>query len=243
MQGLLKGTPSHSASRIRRHSLSTSHMNSLSRNLPTTFRQSLREGTGPTLAMTFSSCRSGASPVRGSHATGLLTNSWGLSDTDVRNDQEGEDHCVVRMGGELDAACETKSPVRRLGRASRSLPELCGVVRIRLPGQHESPGSTAGGRARRGRVLALVKRLGGEPQPKEITAGQPVIGIRLATTRVSDDQLGELRGLSSLRSLDLTQTRISDAGLARLRGHEGLRSLVLLRHQDHRSGVRAHRHA
>ncbi len=83
------------------------------------------------------------------------------------------------------------------------------------------------GEPERGRVLALVNRLGGEPQPKEITAGLPLIGIRLATTRVSDDQLGELRGLSSLRSLDLTQTRISDAGLARLRGHEGLQSLVL----------------
>ena len=54
-----------------------------------------------------------------------------------------------------------------------------------------------------------------------------MVGIRLGTTRITDDQLGELRELSSLRSLDLVQTRISDAGLARLRGHEGLRSLIL----------------
>ena len=77
------------------------------------------------------------------------------------------------------------------------------------------------------RVVALVERLGGQIERDENTPGRPVVGIRLATTRISDDQLGELRGLSSLRSLDLTQTRISDSGLARLRGHEGLRSLVL----------------
>ena len=67
-----------------------------------------------------------------------------------------------------------------------------------------------------------------ETQRDENVPGRPVISIRLATTRVSDDQLGGLRSLSSLRSLDLAQTRISDAGLARLRGHDGLRNLVLV---------------
>jgi hypothetical protein len=60
-----------------------------------------------------------------------------------------------------------------------------------------------------------------------LTNGRPIIEIRLRTTRVADDQLGDLRGLSSLQSLDLIQTRISDAGLARLRGHDGLRSLLV----------------
>lgn len=76
-------------------------------------------------------------------------------------------------------------------------------------------------------VVALVERLGGELRRDDGSPARPIIEIRLATTRISDDQLGELRGLSSLRSLGLDQTRISDAGLARLRGHAGLRSLAL----------------
>ncbi len=78
----------------------------------------------------------------------------------------------------------------------------------------------------RDRVVALVGRLGGEVRLDEQATGRPIVEVRLVTTRVADDQLGDLRGLSSLRTLDLTQTRISDAGLARLRGHEGLRSLL-----------------
>jgi hypothetical protein len=77
------------------------------------------------------------------------------------------------------------------------------------------------------RAVALVDRLGGQIERDAQAPGQPVVGIRLATTRVSDQDLGTLRSLPSLRSLDLAQTRISDAGLALLQGHEGLRSLVL----------------
>ena len=61
----------------------------------------------------------------------------------------------------------------------------------------------------------------------EKAPGRPLIGVRLGTTRISDEQLGELRALSSLKHLELLQTRISDAGLARLRGHDGLRDLYL----------------
>lgn len=84
------------------------------------------------------------------------------------------------------------------------------------------------GDSARDRALAMVKSLGGEVRLDEQAAGRPIVEIRLLTTRVTDDQLGELRALWSLRILDLTQTRISDAGLARLRGHEGLRSLLVL---------------
>jgi hypothetical protein len=84
-----------------------------------------------------------------------------------------------------------------------------------------------GGEPERDRAVALVERLGGQIERDESAPGRPVVGIRLATTRVSDVQLGELRSLISLARLDLTQTKISDDGLARLRGHEGLRSLTL----------------
>jgi hypothetical protein len=77
------------------------------------------------------------------------------------------------------------------------------------------------------RVAAIVARLGGQIEREGNAPGGPVTAIRLATTRVSDEQVRELGQLASLRHLDLTQTRVTDDGLARLRGHQGLRSLVL----------------
>ncbi|MFO0890665.1 MAG: hypothetical protein U0790_16165 [Isosphaeraceae bacterium] len=77
------------------------------------------------------------------------------------------------------------------------------------------------------RVLALVERLGGEAQWDEKAPGRRLIGARLGTTRITDEQLGELAAVPSLRHLELILTRITDAGLARLRGHDGLRDLYL----------------
>ena len=104
------------------------------------------------------------------------------------------------------------------------VPIFCALI---CPTPEDVQAGPPGGDPVRDRVVALVGRLGGEVRFDEQATGPPIVEIRLRTTRVADDQLGELRGLSSLRTLDLTQTRISDAGLARLRGHEGLRSLLV----------------
>jgi Leucine Rich repeat len=101
-----------------------------------------------------------------------------------------------------------------------------GCMFVCLP-VNTTPAQVTEDASQRDRVIALVERLGGQIERDAKAPGDPVVGIRLATTRISDEQLGELQGLSSLRSLDLTQTRISDTGLAHLRGHEGLRSLIL----------------
>jgi hypothetical protein len=116
---------------------------------------------------------------------------------------------------------EGRSRMRITMRASRAWCALAclaaGELRAQAP--ERDPGAD--------RIVALVERLGGQIERNLQAPGQPVVGIRLATTRVTDNELGTLRSLSTLRSLDLAQTRISDAGLALLRGHEGLRSLVL----------------
>jgi len=104
------------------------------------------------------------------------------------------------------------------------VPIFCALI---CPTPGDVQAGPRGGDPVRDRVVALVGRLGGEVRLDEQATGRPIVEIRLRTTRVADVQLGDLRGLSSLRTLDLTQTRISDAGLARLRGHEGLRSLVV----------------
>ena len=117
---------------------------------------------------------------------------------------------------------------RRLAGGRRHLgglvPIFCALI---CPTPGDVQAGPPGGDPVRDRVVALVGRLGGEVRLDEQATGRPIVEIRLNTTRVADDQLGDLRGLSSLRTLDLTQTRISDAGLARLRGHEGLRSLLV----------------
>ena len=115
-------------------------------------------------------------------------------------------------------------------RIAGSRSSLGGIVAIFCtlicPGPGDSQAGPPGGDPVRDRIVALVGRLGGEVKFDEKATGRPIVAIRLVTTRVTDDQLGDLRGLSSLLTLDLTQTRISDAGLARLQGHEGLRSLI-----------------
>ncbi len=118
---------------------------------------------------------------------------------------------------------------RRLASVRKHLgglvPIFCALVGPIAGDVHAGP--PGGDPVVRDRALALVKRLGGEVRLDEQAAGRPIVEIRLVTTRVADDQLGDLRGLLSLRTLDLTQTRISDAGLARLCGHAGLHSLLV----------------
>lgn len=116
-----------------------------------------------------------------------------------------------------------RSPRRKVS-IGRVLPVLWLVGSLAVGSVRAAP---AGPGPDRDPVVALVERLGGELRRDEGSPARPIVEIRLATTRVSDDQLGELRGLSSLRRLNLNQTRISDAGLARLRGHAGLRRLDL----------------
>jgi hypothetical protein len=112
-----------------------------------------------------------------------------------------------------------------LSRAIRSLPILAALfflhdaTLVHAQGPKDDPATN--------RVVALVERLGGETLWDEKVPGRPLVGARLGTTRISDEQLGELQALTSLRHLELIQTRISDAGLARLRGHDGLRDLYL----------------
>src|SRR5690242_20303002 len=114
---------------------------------------------------------------------------------------------------------------RGLAGAIRSLPVLGALfflhvaTLVHAQGPKDDPATS--------RVVALVERLGGEAQWDEKAPGRPLIGARLGTTRITDEQLGELRALPSLRHLELLRTCISDAGLSRLRGHDGLRDLYL----------------
>jgi hypothetical protein len=113
------------------------------------------------------------------------------------------------------------------GRAGYPAWIVCVLFAIGCPSVGSLRADPPAGDPERERAVALVGRLGGKVEHDENSPGRPIREILLSATRVADDQLGELLGLSALRKLDLIQTRISDAGLARLRGHEGLRILFL----------------
>ncbi|MFO0968246.1 MAG: hypothetical protein U0793_22035 [Gemmataceae bacterium] len=67
---------------------------------------------------------------------------------------------------------------------------------------------------------ARIERDAGRP-------GNPVVKISLRNTKTKDDDLKPLRGLKTLRSLDLSHTEIGNAGLAQLEDLSQLEDLNL----------------
>ena len=100
---------------------------------------------------------------------------------------------------------QTIQPRRSPGGAlsiGRAFPILCvlGGLSVDVP-----RAGAADDDPRRDPVVALVERLGGELRRDEGAPGRPIVEVRLGTTRVTDEQFGALRGLSSMRTLDLIQ--------------------------------------
>jgi len=67
-------------------------------------------------------------------------------------------------------------------------------------------------------AIAKIEKWGGRVVIDEKSPGRPVISVRLNETRITDDGLQCLKGLTQLRKLDLDDTKITDAGLAPLKG-------------------------
>jgi Leucine-rich repeat (LRR) protein len=80
---------------------------------------------------------------------------------------------------------------------------------------------------KREQLADLVKRRGGQLTGDVHAPGAPVIGIDLHKTRISDDELALVEGVTTLRTLNLYGTKISDAGLAHIAGLVSLRTLYL----------------
>jgi hypothetical protein len=62
-------------------------------------------------------------------------------------------------------------------------------------------------------VIAVIQKMDGRVQRDLKAPGQPVIGISLRGTKVTDADLEILKQLKSLQILNLSQTAITDAGL------------------------------
>jgi hypothetical protein len=76
-------------------------------------------------------------------------------------------------------------------------------------------------------AIAEIKKLGGSWAVDEQSPGKPVIKVLLSDTQITDAGLEHLKGLTSLKRLDLYSTQITDAGLEHLKGLTGLQSLDL----------------
>ncbi len=76
-------------------------------------------------------------------------------------------------------------------------------------------------------LIAAVEKLGGHVTRDIKVYGGPITEIDLHQTKVRDEDLELLEGLTSLHKLNLFGTRITDAGLLHLRGLTGLQVLRL----------------
>jgi hypothetical protein len=83
--------------------------------------------------------------------------------------------------------------------------------------------------ARQGRAHALdiIRQRGGRYEQDRNCPDKSVVGVILFKTRVTDDEVRQLRWLSGLRYLDLSRTGVTDAGLDGLRQLQSLRVLDL----------------
>ena len=83
------------------------------------------------------------------------------------------------------------------------------------------------GDTERERAIAQVLAMNGTVQRDETKPGTPVVGVDLSNMLVSDAGLAHLKGLTTLKSLNLFATQITDAGLAHLKGLTTLKYLEL----------------
>ena len=76
-------------------------------------------------------------------------------------------------------------------------------------------------------AIAAIKKLGGKVTIDKKSPNKPVIKVDFRRTKVTDDGLVHLAGMTELRRLYLKNTRITDSGLEHLKGLTKLNQLDL----------------
>ncbi len=78
------------------------------------------------------------------------------------------------------------------------------------------------------KALALITRLGGKYDEEASTSGHPIVGVNLHDSKITNEELLQLKPLTALRSLNLFAcVVIGDAGLAAVDGMTDLKTLDL----------------
>jgi beta-lactamase regulating signal transducer with metallopeptidase domain/Leucine-rich repeat (LRR) protein len=100
--------------------------------------------------------------------------------------------------------------------------------------EEETDPAVKGSRAAKGNsntshnaVVAAIKRLGGQVTFDASNPDRPATGVKLTGPHFIDDHLKLLKGLTSLKTLDLTNSKVTDAGLAHLKSVKTLQTLDL----------------
>ena len=88
------------------------------------------------------------------------------------------------------------------------------------------------------KAVEAIKKLGGKVTRDDKLPGKPVIGVDLAFTAVTDEDLKELKELKQLTTLNLCNTQVTDASLKDLKELKQLRTLHLGRGKVTDAGVK-----
>src|SRR5262249_36734174 len=78
------------------------------------------------------------------------------------------------------------------------------------------------GRADEAAAVKLVEKLGGRVTRDDKIAGEPVVGVNLAGTNVTDAELKELKELKCLKTLILWGTEVTDTRVKQLKDFKSL---------------------
>ena len=105
-------------------------------------------------------------------------------------------------------------PVSKLSKADRDY--LASLAKAK-----KKPVATKVSRAE---AIAALKKLGGKIR---VGRNKEVVEVSLLGPKVTDAALEYVKGMKSLRAMDLTKTKITDAGLEHLKGLSKLKVLVL----------------
>jgi len=89
------------------------------------------------------------------------------------------------------------------------------------------PFAAADDREDRERAVAAIQKLGGKVEVDDTAPEKPVVKVSFRNTKVTDEGLSHVKGLTGLRELDLSHTDITNDGLHHLRALSDLTTLNL----------------
>lgn len=125
------------------------------------------------------------------------------------------DRSILEMGRLLKSAQDDQSRLR--AEIERSKSAVPGALEL-LPAPDNRTTNA---------IIANLKKIGGKIEVDMAKPDQPVLAVDLTGTKITDDHLALLSGLTTLRSLMLVSTTVGDSGLAHVAKLTNLETLNL----------------
>src|SRR6478672_4328717 len=105
--------------------------------------------------------------------------------------------------------------------------KLIGLGLVLCASAWQLPFAAADNREDRERAVAAIQKLGGKVEVNATDPEKPVVKVSFRNTKVTDEGLFHVKGLTDHRELDLSHTDITNDGLRHLRGLSDLTTLNL----------------